>query len=158
MVNIPQTANLAWAVARQTRQAEDARTLYVDGQTGAVLADARWAQFGMGAKAFEWGIAVHQGMQYGQLNRLVMLAGCIGVWLLAISGLIMWWKRRPPSLSRRLAGAPLAPPGPRARIAVLCIVIPLSILYPLTGLSLVAALLLDRAARAFAGSNLVAAS
>ena len=35
-------------------------------------------------------------------------------------------------------------PGPRARVAVLCIVAPLAILYPLTGLSLVAALLIDR--------------
>src|SRR5690606_9007534 len=107
-----------------------------------VKADLRWSQFGVMAKGFEWGIAVHQGMQYGWLNRIVMLIGCLAVWLLAISGLIMWWKRRPPSLSRRSSGAPTAPAGPRARIAVLCIVIPLSILYPLTVLSLVAALAL----------------
>jgi|SynMetStandDraft_2_1070026.scaffolds.fasta_scaffold00642_13 uncharacterized iron-regulated membrane protein len=157
-VSIPRSSDLAWTVARQTRKVEDTRSLYVDGASGAVKADLRWNQFGVMARGFEWGIAVHQGTQYGWINRIVMLIGCIAVWLLAISGLIMWWKRRPPSLSRRLAGAPPAPPGPRARIAVLCIVIPLSILYPLTGLSLVAALLLDRAARAFAGSKPVAAS
>ena len=157
-VSIPQSSDLAWTVARQTRKAEDARSLYVDGASGAVKADLRWHQFGVMAKGFEWGIAVHQGMQYGWINRIVMLIGCIAVWLLAISGLVTWWKRRPPSLSRRRTGAPPAPPGPRARIAVLCIVIPLSILYPLTGLSLVAALLLDRAVRAFTGSKPVAAS
>lgn len=157
-VSIPQSSDLAWTVARQTRKAEDARSLYVDGASGAVKADLRWSQFGVMAKGFEWGIAVHQGMQYGWINRIVMLIGCIAVWLLAISGLIMWWKRRPPSLSRRRSGAPTAPPGPRARIAVLCIVIPLSILYPLTGLSLVAALLLDRVVRMLTGSKPVAAS
>ncbi|WP_312218139.1 PepSY domain-containing protein [Brevundimonas sp.] len=157
-VSIPQSSELAWTVARQTRKAEDARSLYVDGASGAVKADLRWSQFGVMAKGFEWGIAVHQGMQYGWVNRIVMLIGCIAVWLLAISGLVMWWKRRPPSLSLRRSGAPAAPPGPRARMAVLCIVIPLSILYPLTGLSLVAALLLDRAVRAFTGSKPVAAS
>lgn len=157
-VSIPQSTDLAWTVARQTRKAEDARSLYVDGASGAVKADLRWSQFGVMAKGFEWGIAVHQGMQYGWINRIVMLIGCIAVWLLAISGLIMWWMRRPPSLSRRRSGAPPAPPGPRARIAVLCIVIPLSILYPLTGLSLVAALLLDRAVRALTGSKPAAAS
>jgi len=155
-VSIPQSSDLAWTVARQTRQAQDARSLYVDGATGAVKADLRWEQFGVMAKGFEWGIAVHQGMQYGWLNRILMLVGCIAVWVLAISGLVMWWKRRPPSLSRRRLGAPPSPPGPRARTAVLCIVIPLSILYPLTGLSLVAALLLDRAVRTFAGSKTVA--
>lgn len=157
-VSIPQSSDLAWTVARQTRKAEDARSLYVDGASGAVKADLRWSQFGVMAKGFEWGIAVHQGMQYGWINRIVMLIGCISVWLLAISGLVMWWKRRPPSLSRRRSGAPTAPPGPRARIAVLCIVIPLSILYPLTGLSLVAALLLDRVVRMLTGSKPVAAS
>ena len=96
-------------------------------------ADIRWSQFGSGAKAFEWGIAVHQGLQYGQLNRIVMLIGCIGVWVLGISGLMMWWKRRP---KRGGLGAPPAPVGPRAKTAVLAIVLPLAVLYPLTGLSL----------------------
>lgn len=53
----------------------------------------------------------------------------------------MWWKRRP---RRGGLGAPPAPPGPRARAVVLGLVLPLAILYPLTGLSLVAALALDR--------------
>lgn len=147
VVNVPHTTDLAWTVAHQTRRAQDARSLYVDGQTGAVKADIRWNQFGVGAKAFEWGIAVHQGMQYGQINRIVMLLGCIGVWVLAISGLMMWWKRRPPSLSRGMIGAPPAPPGARVRFAVLGIVLPLSILFPLTGASLLAALAADRAFR-----------
>ena len=148
IVNIPQTPDLAWTAARQTRQAEQARNLYIDGQTGAVTADIHWSQFGVGAKAFEWGIAVHQGLQYGQLNRIIMLLGCIGVWVLAISGLMMWWKRRPPSLAKGRAGAPLAPPGARIRFAVWGIVLPLCVLFPMTGLSLVVALVLDRAVSA----------
>lgn len=143
-VNMPEDPALAWTVAPQTRKAEEARSLYVDGQTGAVRADVRWSQFGVGAKAFEWGIAVHQGLQYGQLNRIVMLLGCLGVWVLAISGLVMWWKRRRPDPRRLRLGAPPAPPGARVRFVVLGIVLPLAILYPLTGLSLLAALLIDR--------------
>lgn len=144
LITVPASADLAWTAAAQVRQAENARSLYVDGVTGEVRADIRYDQFGVGARAFEWGIATHQGTQYGQINRLVMLSGCIAVWLLGISGLVMWWRRRP---SGRL-GAPVAPPGPRLRAAVLGIVLPFSILYPLTGLSLVAALLLDRAVMA----------
>lgn len=139
-VSIPSDPTLAYTVAHAAVRAEDARSLYVDGVTGAVKADIRWSQFGVGAKAFEWGIAVHQGTQYGWANRIVMLSGCIAVWLLGISGLIMWWKRRP---SRGGLGAPAAPPGPRARAAVLGIVLPLAVLFPLTGLSLIAALGLD---------------
>ena len=146
LVSIPTNPALAWTAARQVKQVEDTRTLYIDPATGTVRADIRYDQFGVGAKAFEWGIAVHQGTQYGWLNRYLMLGGCIAIWLLAISGILMWWKRRPPRLSKGRIGAPEAPPGPRVRAAVLGIVLPLAILYPLTGLSLIAALAIERAA------------
>jgi uncharacterized iron-regulated membrane protein len=140
VVSIPVSDDLAWTAAREVRRVQDGRSLYVDAATGTVRTDVRYEQFGIGAKVFEWSIYTHQGTQYGQLNRLVMLAACIGIWLLSISGLMMWWKRRPKG---RLA-APVVSPGPRVRAAVLGIVIPLCILYPLTGLSLVVAVLLDR--------------
>jgi uncharacterized iron-regulated membrane protein len=81
------------------------------------------------------------------VNQFIMLGGCIAIWVLSISGAVMWWKRRPPNLRKGRLGAPPVPPDPRLRAAVLGIVLPLSILYPLTGLSLVVALLLDRAVR-----------
>jgi uncharacterized iron-regulated membrane protein len=145
-VSIPSNPALAFTAARQVKQVEDTRTLYIDAATGAVRADIRYDQFGIGARAFEWGIAVHQGTQYGWINRYLMLGGCIAIWLLAISGVLMWWKRRPPKLSKGRIGAPDAPSGPRVRAAVLGIVLPLAILYPLTGLSLIAALAIERAA------------
>jgi uncharacterized iron-regulated membrane protein len=142
-VSIPTGPTLAYTAARVVQQVEDTRILYVDAATGSVQADVRYGQFGIGAKAFEWGIAVHEGRQYGWVNRYVMLGGCIAVWLLGVSAIVMWWKRRPKG---RLA-APVAPPGPRAKIAALAIVLPLAILYPLTGLSLVVAVALDRLVR-----------
>lgn len=146
-VNIPKADDTAYTLTTQATRVQDSRSLYVDAVSGRLLGDIGYDQFGAGAKAIEFGIYTHQGTQFGQANRIVMLLGCIGVWLLAISGLVMWWKRRPPNLSRRRLGAPPAPPGPRARAAVVGIVLPLAILYPLTGLSLIAAVLLDRALR-----------
>jgi uncharacterized iron-regulated membrane protein len=146
-VNIPAAGGTAYTATTQATRVQDSRSLYIDAASGRLLGDIGYSQFGAAAKAIELGIYTHQGTQFGQTNRIVMLLGCIGVWLLAISGLVMWWKRRPPSLSRRRLGAPPAPPGPRVRAAVLGIVLPLAILYPLTGLSLIAAVLLDQAAR-----------
>ena len=144
IVSIPATEGTAMTAAREIEQVEDTRILYIDGATGHVQADVGYAAFGPGARAFEWGIAVHQGTQYGWVNRYLMLGGCIAVWVLAISGGLMWWKRRPPKLGAARLGAPTAPPGPRVRAAVLGIVLPFAVLYPLTGLSLIAALLIDR--------------
>lgn len=143
LISAPRSEGLAWTAATQPQRVEDTRVLYVDGVTGAVRGDVGYGQFGWGAKAFEWGVATHQGTQYGEANRIVMLLGCIAIWGLALSGLAMWWMRRP----QGKLGAPTAPPGPRVRAAVLGIVIPFSILYPLTGLSLLVALLLDRTVR-----------
>lgn len=104
-----------------------------------MLADIGYDDFGPAAKTIEWGIAVHQGQQYGLANKLVMLAGCIAVWLLGISALVMWWKRRPKG---RLA----APPRPLTRgayIGLAAVIVPLAIIYPLVGASLIALLGMD---------------
>ena len=143
VLSLPQ-GDAAATAANQPDRVEDTRILYLEPHSGRILADVGYEQFGPGAKAFEWGIAVHQGTQYGWLNRYLMLAGCIAIWVLAISGLVMWWKRRPPKLSAARLGAPVAPPGARVRAAVLGLVLPLAVLYPLTGVSLVIALVLDR--------------
>ena len=120
-------------------QVEKTRTLYLDGHDGHVLGDIGFAQFGPAAKAIEWGIAVHQGQEFGLFNKLVMLAGCIAVWLLGVSAVVMWWKRRP---NGRLA-APARPADRRAYAGLLAVVLPLAILYPLVGASLIVALGLD---------------
>lgn len=140
LISLPASPDRAATAAVQNSRAEDARVLYLD-RSGRLIRDVTWSQFGAGAQAFEWGIAVHEGRQYGQINRWIMLSACVATWVLSISALTMWWKRRP----KGRLGAPTAPPGPRLRAAVLGIVIPFCIVYPLTGLSLLAALAVDQA-------------
>lgn len=140
-IAIPADAGKAWTASSMPEQVEQMRTVYLDGSNGAVIADVGYGQFGPAAKAIEWGISVHQGKQYGLGNKLIMLAGCIAIWLLGISALTMWWKRRPKG---RLA----APPRPATRgayIALLAVVVPLGIIYPLVGVSLIVALAIDLA-------------
>ena len=107
------------------------------------LADLGWARYGPAAKAIQWGIATHQGQEYGPANRWLMLAGCIAIWLLGVSSLVMWWKRRP----TRTFSAPPRSSDPRARWAVVATIAPLAVIYPLTGASLLVVLVLDFALR-----------
>jgi uncharacterized iron-regulated membrane protein len=140
VLDMPDAPAKPYRLAPLLERARDARILYVAQADGRILQEDRWADFGIGAKAFEWGIYTHQGQEYGEPNRLVMLAGCIGVWLLAVSGPVLWWKRRRGGLS--------APPRPldrgKAR-GVAAIMLAIGALFPLTGLTMVAALLGDLA-------------
>jgi uncharacterized iron-regulated membrane protein len=138
-MTLPATPGAPYLVSRTIVRADDARALYLDTASGAVLQDAAYDRFGAGARTIEWGIATHQGQQYGEVNRLVMLAGCLGVAALAITAPILWWKRR-------RGGRLQAPPRPidrsKAR-GVAAIMIAIGALFPLTGATVLAALLID---------------
>ena len=92
------------------------------------------------AQAIEWGIATHQGQQYGEPNRWLMLAGCVALLALAISSPVLWWKRRTAGRLR----APPRPASPAAARGATATVILLGLLYPLTGLSALLIWLFDR--------------
>lgn len=138
-VALPSGPDGAYVGDYRPDRVEDSRTVYLDQYTGRVLGDVGFRQWGAGAKAIEWGIAVHQGQEYGPLNRYLMLAGCGAIVLLAISAVIMWWKRRP---SGRL-GVPPAPSDKRVAAGVLGSIAIIGVIYPLVGATLIAALGID---------------
>jgi len=138
-VLLPEGPTSAYAATYAPDQVEGTRVIYVDQYDGHVLDDVGYARFGPAAKAIEWGIAVHQGQQFGAINRYVMLAGCVAIVVLAVSAVTMWWKRRP----RGSLGLPPSPTDRRVYRIVLAIVIPLAIFYPLVGATLLVALAIE---------------
>jgi len=142
-LSLPQAPGQLYGVSRVVERSQDARAIYVEPAGGRVLQDADYARFGSGAKVVEWGIATHQGQQYGAANRWVMLAGCVALLLLCISAPVLWWKRR---VSGRLRGPPL-PSDERAGRQAAAVAAVLGILYPLTGATMLAVWVLDRAFR-----------
>lgn len=149
---LPQGPQGAYVGDYRPDRVQDSRTVYLDQYDGHVLRDVDFAAWGPAAKIIEWGISVHQGLQYGALNRYLMLAGCIAIVLLAVSSVLMWWKRRP----RGGLGVPARPLDRRAYIGLAAIVVPLGVLYPLVGASLLLASGFELSARvvrrAFMGS------
>ncbi len=133
---LPAAPGLPYLVATTVVRAQDARALMIDAGSGAVVQDMDWRMFGRGAQAVEWGIATHQGQEYGEANRLLMLAGCLCLLLLCLTAPVLWWKRR---RNGRLAEPPAATPAAKRVVAALMLLV--GLLFPLTGLSMVAALL-----------------
>lgn len=114
-------------------------TIHVDRYTGKSLADVRWQDYAAVPKTVTFGIALHEGLYFGLPNQLLMLFAALTVFILAMSGTIMWWRRRP---EKRL-GAPSLPENfPLWKTAVV-IIFALGILFPFVGISLVAVLLFD---------------
>jgi uncharacterized iron-regulated membrane protein len=137
---LPQDASGVYSMIRLPGQVENQRVIHIDQYSGRVLMDNRGTNIGAIGRVTEWGVAVHQGEQYGWPNLLIMLAGCLALICLCISGVIVWWKRRP---SGKLA-APSRRDGDRLAKGVLAIAIVLACVFPLLGASMLAVLALDR--------------
>ncbi|TMR99703.1 PepSY-associated TM helix domain-containing protein, partial [Nonomuraea basaltis] len=127
-------------VAEPRRDPSAARTLHVDQYSGKVLVSYGWAEYGTMAKLVEQGIALHEGRRYGPANLVVMLGACLALITLVVTGVWMWWKRRP----RGRVGAPARPTDRRTAYGVIGIMAVLGLLFPLAGVTLAVVLLLDR--------------
>ena len=66
-------------------------------------------------------------------------ATCVAIVLMAISAIVMWWKRRP----KGSLGAPRVPENYRIAKGVLVIAAAIGILFPLVGASLLVMLAID---------------
>jgi uncharacterized iron-regulated membrane protein len=69
--------------------------LTLDPRTGAILTRQDFHSKPWLDRVIGTGIAAHEGQLFGPLNQLVSLMTAMGLATLSLSGLIMWWKRRP---------------------------------------------------------------
>ncbi len=116
------------------------RTVHLDRYNGAVLADIGYADYGLIAKAMAWGIGLHKGLA-GTWNFILNLVLLAMILMTCVSGIVMWWKRRPTGAAR-LAAPPVPVDVPMAKGVVL-IALALSLAFPVLGLTLLAVLALD---------------
>lgn len=129
----------AYTALRFPQQVADQRVVHLDQYSGRVLVDVGFNDYGAVAKGVEWGIGVHKGQEYGRINQLAMLAGCLAILLLAFSSVQMWWKRRPKG---QLAAPPRKESDRLARGAAF-IALSLGIFFPPLGTSMLAAAALE---------------
>jgi uncharacterized iron-regulated membrane protein len=115
------------------------RVVHLDQYSGTVLADVGYRDYGVAGRVIEWGINLHTGRQFGSVNQLVMLAGCLAILVLTASAAVMWWKRRP----RGRLAAPPRRAGDRAAVGAIAVAVLLGLIYPLLGGSMLVALLVD---------------
>jgi uncharacterized iron-regulated membrane protein len=132
-VNLPADETGVFTISTDSNSGDSAnpfgdRTVHIDQYSGEVISEVAFADYGLGGKAMATGIALHQG-NLGWWNIALNLLFCSALILMAASGMVMWWKRRPKG---KLA-APLYPKQYRAPWGVIVIALAVCLAFPLTG-------------------------
>ncbi|MBA1289840.1 PepSY-associated TM helix domain-containing protein [Pseudomonas japonica] len=138
-ISLPKTGTGVYTVAVFADDPRNDATLHIDQYTGQVLVDVRYAQYGLLARATELAVMLHEGKMFGLANQLIVLVVCLMVLLGSVSGLVIWWKRRP---AKGLGVPPLRHGLPLWKTAVV-VMIALGLAFPLVGASLLAVAVLE---------------
>ncbi len=138
-ITFPQEKKGVYTVSVSPDKPEKQATLHIDQYSGKVLADLRFADYGVLAKVISIGVALHEGHYFGLANQLLDLIICLGLIGISVTGILMWWKRKPSGT----LGAPSLPKNLRLLKGVTVLIIILGIIFPLVGASLLFVLVLD---------------
>lgn len=144
-VSLPAGDKGVWSLMRASQSEDsvapsDDRTLHFDRYTGNLLADIGYADYSLMAKAMAQGIALHKGLAdlWNWVLNLVLLTLIL---MVNVTGIVMWWKRRP-SGAMRLAAPPVPADMPMWKGAVLVALV-LAMAFPMAGVALLAVIAVD---------------
>jgi uncharacterized iron-regulated membrane protein len=144
-LNFPKDEQSVYTVSANTMSgditdARDDRTTHIDQYSGKVLADVTWQDYSVMAKFMAAGIALHQG-DMGLWNLIANTLLC-GVFIfIAISGVVMWWSRKPNGLAT--LASPIKPKRISISLPAIITVITLCLLFPMAGMTIATILLFD---------------
>jgi uncharacterized iron-regulated membrane protein len=122
----------------QDRVLRDQVTL--DAQTGAVLARFNFNQRPLVDRLVGIGVAAHEGHLFGWLNQLLNLCAALGLIVLCLSAVVLWWRRKPEGA----LGAPVWAGPIQISALFVAMVTALAVYLPFFGLTLLTVLALER--------------
>ena len=117
------------------------KTVHVDRYTGKVLAKVTFDDYSLAGKTMAVSIPLHMGL-VTIWNVILNTLVCLSIITLGVSGVIMWWKRRPKNSGFTLS-APKAPSKLAHWHNAMIIMLVLSLAFPLVGITLISVLILD---------------
>ncbi|NML93056.1 PepSY-associated TM helix domain-containing protein [Novosphingobium olei] len=129
-----------WTVRSDTQDRPRAVTLRIDARTGKVTARETFADKHPIDRAVGYGVAWHEGALFGLANQLIGLATAMMLVTLAVSGFVMWRKRR----NDGELGAPPLPAVPVRIGGVVAILAALALLLPMLAISMAGMAIVER--------------
>ncbi|MBS0206455.1 MAG: PepSY domain-containing protein [Planctomycetes bacterium] len=128
-----------WSAKSNTPNRPHRVNLTVNGADGTIVTREDFKDRHFVDRIVGIGIAAHEGRLFGWPNQALGLLTAVGLILLSISGVIMWWRRRDPGE----LGAPRRLVNPQFSAGLAALVVVLGIYLPLFAASLAAVLLVE---------------
>jgi len=141
LISPPSKKSPDWT-ARSDAQNRPLRVnLVLDGGTGAIKSRQDFADRPLLDRIIGIGVAAHEGQLFGWPNQALGVVTALGLVLMAVSSIVLWWRRRSPGT----LGAPKASQGAaRFALSLIAIIAILGVLLPLLGISLLIVLGIER--------------
>lgn len=144
-INLPQDDKDVWTISQDSMSYDMTspvadQTVHIDRYTGKVLADNRYEDYNAFGKFMATGLALHMGTM-GLWSIIANVLFCLAVIAISISGMLMWWQRRPDSakdLQPPASGKKLPIPW---QFAILLLVV--ACIFPTAIMAIVVVALLD---------------
>ncbi len=133
LISPAMTAGGNWTAKSDTRDRPLRVDLVLDGRSGAIVSRSDFSSKPWLDRVIGAGIAAHEGQLFGVANQLISLFTTAGLVMLSVSGLIMWWRRKPEGV----LGAPVAVKRVPFSAVLAASVVLLGIYFPLLGASMI---------------------
>ena len=130
----------AWTIKSNAQNRTLRDVVQADPQTGAIVSRKSFNHGMMLDRVVGIGISAHEGQLFGWANQLLGLTAAMGLNLLSISAVVLWWRRRHVGV----LGAPVPTGKPRWPVPLVVAVLALAIYLPEMAYSLAFVVLLER--------------
>ena len=139
LITPPSAISPTWMSKSDTQNRPLRVELTLDGEDARVLSRQNFQQLPLLDRVIGIGIAAHEGQLFAPLNQLLGLFTAVSLWLVCISAIVMWWRRRP----QGVLGAPPRPASAPWSIGVTGLTALLALLLPMLGVTLLLVLALE---------------
>jgi len=139
LISPPSQLSPGWSARTETQNRPQRVEVRLDPATGAVLSQVRFADRPFLDRLIGYGVAIHEGQLFAPLNQVLGVFTALGLLTMAVSSVVLWWRRRPAGT----LGAPPAHAAARYPAAIIALVCVLGVLLPLLGATLVLVLILE---------------
>ena len=139
LITPPNKGSQNWTARSDAQNRPLRSTIKLDPVTGEIRERKDFSQKPLLDRIIGTGVAAHEGQLFGWFNQFLGVFTTLGVLIVSVSSIVMWWNRRPKST----LGAPKRTNARAVPIALMGGITILGVFLPLLGISLIVILVLE---------------